>query len=141
MNASTKIKLIIPVIYAALSIAFFVFSWPAFIMTQHFLGVTITLTAFTFWLVARVQLGNSFSIAPKANGLVQSGIYSKLRHPVYYFSILAVAGLVIYVWSPLGMLPLIALVLLEIYRIRKEEAVLTQNYGNEYLVYKSKTWF
>lgn len=141
MNKSTKLKLLMPVIYATLAIMYFVLSWPAKPLAYHFAGVTITLVAFAFWLVARVQLGNAFSVAPKASYLVQSGVYSKLRHPVYYFSIAAVAGIGLYVWSIFALVPTIGLVLLEVYRIQKEEKLLEQEFGKQYTDYKQKTWF
>ncbi len=141
MDTTTKLKLVVPAIYALFCSVFFIITWPEYPSLYNFAGVATSSIAFFLWLLARVQLGNSFSIAPKADGLVQSGVYSKLRHPVYYFSILAVLGLAIYTWSPLGAVAVVLLIILELYRIRKEEAILTQKYGDTYVAYKNKTWF
>ena len=141
MSASTKIKLLMPLLYAALAGALFVFTWPHNAMAHHIVGVVVTFVAFLLWLVARVQLGNAFSIGAKASYLVQTGIYSKLRHPVYYFSILAAIGIAVYVWSPLMLLPVVLLILLEAYRIGKEEKVLADKFGKAYDEYKASTWF
>jgi|GEM_PF-5830094 len=141
MSTSTKIKLIVPLLYAILAGILFVFTWPHNATAHHIVGVATTFVAFLLWFIARVQLGNAFSIGAKANYLVQTGVYSKLRHPVYYFSILAVVGIAIYVWSPLMLLPVVLLILLEAYRINKEEKVLADKFGKAYDEYRAKTWF
>jgi protein-S-isoprenylcysteine O-methyltransferase Ste14 len=130
-----------PVLYAILTGVFFVITWPSAAHINHYVGVLVTMLAFCLWLVARVQLGNAFSIGAKANYLVTSGLYSKLRHPVYYFSILAVVGIGIYIWSLLVLIPITLLVGLELYRINKEEKVLSDKFGEKYAAYKAKTWF
>ena len=130
-----------PVLYAALAVVFFVLTWPNVANTNHYIGVFTTVIAFALWIIARVQLGNAFSIAAKANYLVTSGLYSKLRHPVYYFSILAVMGIGVYIWQPLVLIPIVLLIGLELYRINKEEKILADKFGKAYVAYKSKTWF
>lgn len=141
MNSSTKMKLIMPILYATLAVVFFVLTWPSVANTNHYIGTSATLAAFVLWIIARVQLGNAFSIGAKANYLVTSGLYSKLRHPVYYFSILAVIGIGVYIWQPLVLIPIVLLVVLEVYRIRKEEKVLSDTFGKTYAKYKAETWF
>jgi protein-S-isoprenylcysteine O-methyltransferase Ste14 len=69
------------------------------------------------------------------------GLYSKLRHPIYYFSILAVVGIGIYAWSLLMLVPIVLLVVLEVYRIREEEKALAKKFGTDYARYKEQTWF
>jgi protein-S-isoprenylcysteine O-methyltransferase Ste14 len=141
MNTATKLKLLMPVLYSVLAAAFFALTWPNSPTPNHYVGLFITFIAFALWIVARVQLGNSFSIGAKANHLITAGLYSKLRHPVYYFSILAVVGLGVYVWSVFVLIPLVFLTALEIYRINNEEKVLSDKFGKAYSEYKSKTWF
>lgn len=141
MNIPTKLKLIIPILYAVLAGVFFAFTWHDSVGLNHAVGVLITMVAFLLWLVARIQLGNAFSIGAKANYLVSTGFYSKLRHPVYYFSILAVVGIGVYVWSLFMVIPIGLLIFLEIYRIKKEEKILAEKFDKAYVDYKSKTWF
>lgn len=130
-----------PILYAALATVFFILTWPSVANFNHYAGVFITFTAFVLWIIARVQLGNAFSIGAKANYLVTSGLYSKLRHPVYYFSILAVIGIGVYIWQPPVLIPIVFLVALEVYRIREEEMILAKKFGKDYVLYRSKTWF
>ena len=127
--------------YVSLAAVFCIATWPGKPGIHHFVGAIITGLAFTLWIIARIQLGNAFSIAPKSKYLVTSGLYGKLRHPVYYFSILAVLGLVVFTWQPNLTIPLAILIPLQMLRIRKEEQLLLGTFGDEYRQYKSRTWF
>jgi len=140
MTNSTKIKLIMPLVYAASAATYFIATWPNDPKPNHYLGTSVSVVAFMLWVVARLQLGNAFSIGPKADYLVTSGLYSKLRHPVYYFSILAAVGIGIYTWTLAVVLPVLILVCLELYRMNQEEKVLTEKFGEDYIKYKAKTW-
>jgi hypothetical protein len=46
-------------------------------------GVVLAAISFALTVLARVQLGKSFAVIPKANGLVKHGLYSRLQHPIY----------------------------------------------------------
>ena len=136
------IKLLIPIAYLLLTFAYFAYSMlHQVVLIHHWIGLIITIPAFILWIVSRIQLGNAFTLAPKAKFLVQSGIYRKLRHPVYYFSIVAITGITIFTWSILMLIPLILLVIVEVIRIKQEEKVLLQRFGDEYVQYKNSTWF
>lgn len=141
MNTKTKLKLLLPVLYAVAATALIIATWPKNAEINSYLGALITLASFVFWIIARVQLGNAFSLAPKSKFVVKSGLYSKLRHPVYYFSITAVLGIVVYSWSLLGLAALLLLICVEIVRIRAEEKLLIKTFGKEYLTYRQGTWF
>ena len=74
--------------------------------------------------------------------MVTTGLYSKFRHPIYFFGELAFAGLFL-AWGEL--IPALAFFVLtcptQIVRSRKEEAVLEKAFGEEYRQYKASTWF
>jgi protein-S-isoprenylcysteine O-methyltransferase Ste14 len=104
-------------------------------------GIILAAIAFPLWIVARMQLGSAFSIMPQARGLVTSGLYSRIRHPVYVFGTLASlsALLALQVWRlfALG----VALVPISLLRARREEQVLEAAFGEEYRRYREQTWF
>lgn len=91
--------------------------------------------------IARLNLGNSFSIAPEARKLVTHGLYSKVRNPVYVFSIFAIVGFAMYFQWPLLLLLLIPIVPMQILRARAEARVLEAKFGEEYRQYRARTWF
>ena len=104
-------------------------------------GLGLTALAMPFWILARLQLGRSFSVTAQARQLVTHGLYSKLRNPIYFFGGLAYFGALaaLKVW-PL-VLAWLALTLIQILRIRREEKVLAEAFGAEYEAYRAKTWF
>jgi protein-S-isoprenylcysteine O-methyltransferase Ste14 len=108
---------------------------------SRIVGASIACTALLFLVVARLQLGGSFSIQAKASTLVTTGLYSRIRNPIYFFGALMVLGIIIFTGQPWFLFFLVVLVPLQVYRARKESQVLEQKFGAEYLNYKRKTWF
>lgn len=96
MTTNTKLKLLMPILYCTVVGTYIVLAWPERAGVTTYIGTVLVAVAFCGWIIARVQLGSAFSIAPRSKFLVTTGLYAKLRHPVYYFSILAVLGLAIY---------------------------------------------
>lgn len=104
-------------------------------------GAAIAAPAFVLFCVARIQLGRAFSLRAKATTLVTTGLYSRIRNPIYVFGALMLAGVIIFVNEPWFLLCYVALIPMQIYRSRKEQRVLTEKFGAAYLEYKRKTWF
>ena len=104
-------------------------------------GVVIGLPSVLLLVLARVQLGGSFSVRPKAQTLVTHGLYSRFRNPIYLFGGLAIAGVFLYINQPLYLLIFVILIPLQIDRARREGKVLEARFGDGYRQYKSRTWF
>jgi protein-S-isoprenylcysteine O-methyltransferase Ste14 len=109
--------------------------------TAKVIGAVIAGISFPLFVLARWQLGGSFSVKAKASRLVTTGLYSRIRNPIYLFGGLFTVGLSLFLspWGPL----VVALVIvpLQVARSRREERVLAEAFGEEYERYKSKTWF
>lgn len=108
---------------------------------QTLTGVLIALTAISLTQVARMQLGKSFSVTPKAKDLVTHGLYSRLRNPMYFFLDIAFCGLAIAVHRWYVLLPLLILVPLQIRNARKERELLHDKFGEQFESYCRGTWF
>jgi protein-S-isoprenylcysteine O-methyltransferase Ste14 len=104
-------------------------------------GVVIGLPSLALLVLARLQLGGSFSVRPKAQALVTHGLYSRIRNPIYVFGALAIAGIFLYMNQPLYLWLFVVLMPLQIYRARQEGKVLEARFGEEYRQYRSRTWF
>jgi protein-S-isoprenylcysteine O-methyltransferase Ste14 len=104
-------------------------------------GAAIAAVSMVLLLTARIQLGRSFSVTPQARKLVTTGLYARIRNPIYVFSWFYLLGLVIVLEFWILLLPLAALAAAQLFRARKEEAVLTEAFGEEYARYKAGTWF
>jgi protein-S-isoprenylcysteine O-methyltransferase Ste14 len=104
-------------------------------------GAVVAALALVMLVVARMQLGTSFSVQPKARRLVTTGLYAKIRNPIYVFGALMLVGmaLVLSNWVLLG----VVVILIPVQRMRahKEELVLAAAFGEEYARYKAGTWF
>lgn len=104
-------------------------------------GLAIAAPALLLLVLARIQLGRAFSVQAKATTLVTSGLYSRIRNPIYVFGSFLILGIILWTGRPILLLLLAVLIPVQIYRSRKESAVLEAKFGAEYVEYKRKTWF
>jgi protein-S-isoprenylcysteine O-methyltransferase Ste14 len=124
------------------AIVMFVITMPEIAWTtSKLVGGVIVGISLPLFVLARLQLGKSFSLQAKASSLVTTGLYSRIRNPIYLFGGLLTAGgsLFLSPWGPLVVA--VVIVPLQVYRVRNEERVLASTFGEEYERYKSKTWF
>lgn len=108
--------------------------------TIRTVGICLAVPGFGLWFLARVQLGDSFSIGAEARSLVTTGLYRRIRSPIYIFGSLAIAGLILFADRPLLLLAFVVIVPLQILRARAEARVLEQRFGDDYRRYRSTTW-
>lgn len=102
--------------------------------------MAVAVTGFICWTVARLQLGKSFTPRAEARALVTRGLHSKFRHPVYLFACVAYLGVFLALHWLLALPVFLAMYSFQLLRIRKENAVLEQAFGEEYRRYKASTW-
>jgi protein-S-isoprenylcysteine O-methyltransferase Ste14 len=104
-------------------------------------GLSIFFPSFLLFVLARIQLGRAFSIEAKAEILVTTGLYSRIRNPIYVFGALMIVGAIVFASKPVLLLIFVVLIPLQIIRSRKEEHVLSEKFGDAYRDYKRQTWF
>jgi protein-S-isoprenylcysteine O-methyltransferase Ste14 len=104
-------------------------------------GLCLLVAGFVLWTIARFQLGKSFTVSAQAKQLITSGLYSKIRNPVYVFGSCVLAGLILLLGRPMWLLIFVVLIPLQIWRARKESQVLKAKFGEEYRRYRAATWF
>jgi protein-S-isoprenylcysteine O-methyltransferase Ste14 len=113
------------------------FDWRA----MRIAGLAVAAPSLVLFVLARIQLGSAFSVEAKATKLVTTGIYSKIRNPIYVFGGLVLGGVILMLQKPWFLLCLALLVPMQVIRSRKEERVLAAKFGEAYEEYKGKTWF
>lgn len=104
-------------------------------------GLCLALIGLAGVILSRYTLGQSFSIAAKARALVTSGIYSRIRNPIYISGVILLIGIAVMLGRPELLAILVILIPMQVYRARREAAVLEEKFGDAYREYRRRTWF
>jgi len=105
------------------------------------IGLILTIPSLVLFTISRIQLGRSFQVSAKANDLVTEGVYKKIRHPVYFFGLIFILGVIIFIQVFYLLIIWAGLIYMQTIRIKKEEKVLEGKFGEQYINYKKETWF
>jgi protein-S-isoprenylcysteine O-methyltransferase Ste14 len=100
-------------------------------------GLILTGTAGAVWAVR--HLSSCLSVVPQARGLVDSGPYRFVRHPLYLAELVAVTGFAVRGWHWSHAVVVLALLVLQLYRAGHEEALLAATVPG-YPEYARRTW-
>jgi len=123
------------------SLVWFLAAWTGPWNAQRYVGIALAVIGISLVALARYQLGRAFSVVAEARHLVTTGLYSKIRNPIYVFGMLMLIGLVLVLQRPEGWLVILAGVIAQTIRARKEARVLEAAFGDAYRAYRRKTWF
>jgi protein-S-isoprenylcysteine O-methyltransferase Ste14 len=104
-------------------------------------GAVLALIAYGLVTTARIQLGDSFTVRPRATELVTHGFYARIRNPMYVFMDLMVLGLILALRGYWFLVILGVLMVLQTRQARRESKVLQEKFGRTYLEYRKQTWF
>ena len=104
-------------------------------------GAMIGLTSLSLIVLARLQLGRAFSVRAKATRLVTTGVYSRIRNPIYISGCFIFLGLAMFIPAWWLLLALVVVIPMQVVRSRREAAVLEATFGDEYRRYRQQTWF
>lgn len=92
--------------------------------------------AFAVWSLA--TLGRCVSIMPEVRGLVRSGPYALVRHPLYLGEMIATLGVLLPILSPRNVAIFVAFCALQVWRTYYEEQILAAAFP-EYADYRQQT--
>jgi protein-S-isoprenylcysteine O-methyltransferase Ste14 len=104
-------------------------------------GLSLSAVCAILWVVARRQLGASFSVRPEARRLVTTGLYARLRHPIYVFGTLAFLWALPALQGWRALMIWAILIPIQVVRARREDKVLEEAFGADYAVWRAATWF
>ncbi len=104
------------------------------------ISILVCLPSCALMIVSKRQLGESFTVGPKAKALVTTGLYSRIQHPMYLFLDLFILSIIVAIDNR----PLIFLwagvVIVQLIESMREERVLSKAFGSEYEAYEARTW-
>ena len=108
------------------------FLYPLFIDTapgRHLVsedtGAVIQAIGFAWAVYAKLSLGRSFGLLPARRGVIVKGAYRWVRHPMYLGYFVTHMGFLLVNVTPLNLFVYTALCAMQIYRILREEEVLS----------------
>jgi protein-S-isoprenylcysteine O-methyltransferase Ste14 len=106
------------------------------------LALTFVSIAFRYWAIR--TLGKFFTsvvMVQEGQRVIQSGPFRYLRHPSYLGSFLMSVGISVFFRSYAGLVfCLIGFFAAYVYRISVEEKTLLAEFGEEYVLYRKRTW-
>ena len=105
-------------------------------------GLTLSVVGLTIALVAVFTLRRfylSTLVIIEDHQLITHGIYRFTRHPIYFGVLIGIMGVPVYAPSLYGFLVLSLLIPIFLNRIRMEEELLTEEFGDAYRTYKETT--
>lgn len=136
-----KLNIVTLTIVLVFMLFFIVYFWEPPWTVARIAGLAIGIPCLLLLALARIQLGQAFSVQAKASTLVTTGLYSRIRNPIYVFGGLGIAGFFLWVNMPWLLLIFVVLIPMQVWRSRVEARVLEEKFGAQYLEYKKKTWF
>lgn len=101
-------------------------------------GLAATAVGIAFAIWARFWLGGNWSgtVTIKENhSLVRTGPYAIVRHPIYTGFLLALIGTILVFREVRGLIALVMVVVMLLFKIRTEEQFMREQFGAEYADY------
>ena len=141
MDRGTIVRVWLPMLAGLLVLGWIFHSVPEPYGLPRSIGLVVALIGLAGVILSRYTLGRSFSIAPKATALVTSGIYSRIRNPIYISGMIFLIGVALIVERPNLLAVLLVLIPMQIIRARREAALLEAKFGDAYREYRKRTWF
>jgi protein-S-isoprenylcysteine O-methyltransferase Ste14 len=110
---------------------------------NNYVGLALLGSGLAIMLLAQITLFRSYSstlVIRKDHRLITHGIYRFVRHPIYSGAMIGVIfGIPIFTASLYGFLVLLLLVPVILKRIRMEEGLLIEEFGEVYQAYREST--
>jgi protein-S-isoprenylcysteine O-methyltransferase Ste14 len=91
------------------------------------------------WYLARNGMKAVFGKERKEPGVISSGVFRIVRHPIYTGAILFYLGAILTTLSLASAAFSLLIILFYIFICKYEERILTEAFGDDYLEYKKKT--
>ena len=105
-------------------------------------GLSLCIVGLTIAIVAACTLKRFYSstlVVREDHQLITHGVYRFARHPLYLGVLIAIMGVPVYAPSLNGFLILSLLTPIILFRIKMEEDMLTEHFGDEYKAYRKAT--
>src|SRR3954468_1947329 len=146
---STRVAYLLPKILTALLLfspifrrGFFGERFIGFSPAAQWTGVALTALGIAFTIWARVHIGRNWSarvVIKQQHELVRSGPYRFVRHPIYSGLLIAITGTALVIGEWRAVLALGFAIVGFMAKAKREEQIMTYEFGDEYVRYRSQT--
>ena len=119
----------------------FIFHYSTFLRDEISEYIRISVSAVIIiagWYLARKGLRKVFGTVRNSPGLIRTGVFGIVRHPVYLGAILFYLGAIIMTLSLASAIFWIIIILFYTLIARYEERILTITFGDDYIQYKKE---
>ncbi len=109
-----------------------------------YFGFAFAIAGLALAMWARVHLGQYWSdkvVLKAGHQLIRSGPYARMRHPIYSGVLLGIAGTALLVGEWRGALAFALLLTNYTIKAKKEEAILSDHFGDEFQIHRSRAGF
>ncbi len=115
--------------------------WIYHFNAESVLGVFLFVSGVSLREFSKRTLKKSYSyvLTKRQKQLVTNGVYKFIRHPIYLAAILYVPGWPLFFSSLYGFLVALAFIPCILYRIKIEERMLIEEFGDQYIDYMKHT--
>lgn len=106
------------------------------------IGLVFSFSGAIIACYSRYLLGKNWSLSvqkKEEHELIQTGIYKIVRHPIYTGILLLFIGNTLIVGDYRGIIAVVLVFVSFWYKLLKEENVLTETFGDQYVEYKKRT--
>ena len=138
-----KLKIVILILFVVSVLPLIVIrllsKFPNDLMT--YIGIVLIIPSFILLIIAIYQLGDSLAVTPQAKELVTKGLYSKIRHPMYVFGMLLFLGFAMVTRDVISYVVCAFALVNVVWRVRRENRVLEEKFGDAYRAYRKHVWF
>jgi protein-S-isoprenylcysteine O-methyltransferase Ste14 len=110
----------------------------------YYAGLIINIIGLIIWWLAKIEIGENWSGGygkPSLKELVTTGIYSKIKHPLYWGINITLIGILLMYHLLWISIIILFIVLYFFNRMRIETIFLEKKLGKVYKEYKNSTWF
>ncbi len=107
----------------------------------NYLGLAILSLGLLIWWIGKLNLDDAFNSGITPLKFVTTGIYSKIRHPLYIGVCLTLLGFAVFIPSIIWLGVFATTFCVLVIKAHLEEKKLFEKYGKKYMKHKKKTWF
>jgi protein-S-isoprenylcysteine O-methyltransferase Ste14 len=126
---------------SGIAAAYSLYYFPPWSLWAYTGGCLLLLMGFAGRVTALRAMDNSYNqfIACPQNGLVTTGIYAIIRHPLYLFYLLEMTGFILISINILSIAAWLCVALAARLRARQEDKLLAAAFGEEFAAYEQQT--